>query len=162
MSWRSAFVRQARSEQEVRKLLNSAAIEYSHRLHYLQMVSEKIAKAFQVGPDDPKPPEFVHRGFVRLLQTLKSRSDIQRALGFNNKRAYEQYIASLLDLADRVERLAPSLAGVNQPNPEYPWMDVATQTVIAPVDYSFSLFDRGNTRMIKLEALLDKLLYVIA
>jgi hypothetical protein len=44
MSWRAAFPIQARSDDNVRKLLNQSKIEYSHQLHYLQMGTEKLVK----------------------------------------------------------------------------------------------------------------------
>lgn len=44
MTWREAFLNQARSDAEIRRLLNRERTEYSHQLHYLQMVTEKLAK----------------------------------------------------------------------------------------------------------------------
>lgn len=157
MSWRDAFLRQARSEHEVRRRLNDASVEYSHRLHYLQMVTEKLAKGLQSKPDDPDAPETTHSGFVRLLQTLKGRRTIRRQLGFSDAAIFRRFIDSLLDLAERVERLAPAAAGLAAPNPEYPWRDPKTGLVHAPADYSFGLFDPRAPKMIKLERLLDEL-----
>lgn len=63
---------------------------------------------------------------VRLMQTLKGRPMVRRQLRFEDAIVFKQYIDSLLDLADRVERLAPRAAGTSQPNPEYPWGDPAS------------------------------------
>ena len=159
MSWRSAFLRQARREQEVRRRLNDPAVEYCHRLHYLQMVSEKLAKGFLTREGAAEPPAPTHLAFVRLLQVLKSRRDIRERLGYD-AHTFKVYIDSLLQLANRVEQLAPSAAGFTQPNPEYPWRDVATGQVLAPVDFAFPLFDPRDPKMIKLEKLIEWLVEV--
>jgi hypothetical protein len=157
MNWREAFFRQASSDHLIRQRLNTPAVEYCHRLHYLQMMTEKLAKAFLTGPDDQEPPQFSHVMFVRLLRVIRGRPDMRRVLGYSDSAAFRQFIDSLLPLADQIQRLAPSVAGTTQPNPEYPWKPAADQDVIAPADYAFPLFDPRAPRMIKLETLLDRL-----
>jgi hypothetical protein len=160
MNWHEAFLRQARSDEAVRRRLNDSVTEYSHRLHYLQMVTEKLAKAFQVGPRDSDPPSVTHRAFVRFLQTLKSNRDIQRQLGYDDGRVFRRFVDSLLELADRIQGLAPAMAHLTQPNTEYPWRDAAANEVLAPADYDFPQFAAGNTAMIKLEKLVRDILRI--
>lgn len=160
MSWRDAFLRQARSENDLRLRLNDPSVEYSHRLHYLQMVTEKLAKGFQADPSEADPPPTSHHALVRLMQTLKGRPTVRRQLRFDDAIIFKQYIDSLLDLADRVERLAPSAAGTSQPNPEYPWRDPVTGAVSAPVDFDFPFFDQCDAKMIKFEKLIDQLVRI--
>lgn len=158
MTWREAFLRQARSEHQLLRRLNDPEVEYSHRLHYLQMVAEKLAKGFQCDPDAKDPPPTTHNAFVRLLQTFKGRPDLRKQLGYTDASVFRAFIDSLLGLAAQIERLAPSLAGT-QPNPEYPWVD-SSGDVIAPVDFEFPLFDPRDPKMIKMERLLDALVRI--
>jgi hypothetical protein len=158
MTWRIAFIRQARSDDKVRQLLNRPDVEYSHRLHYLQMTSEKLAKGLMATDQDP-PPQ-THRMLVRILQILKGRPEYRKKLGFSDAAKFRRYIDSPLVTAELVERLAPSIAGMNQPNPEYPWQDVPTRLVRTPIDFDFALYDPGNSQMAKLERLITDLLRI--
>ena|SRR6266508_1422040 len=157
MNWREAFFAQARSEHVLRRQLNNAQVEYSHQLHYLQMVCEKLAKAYAAHPSSHEPPTTSHLAFVRLLQSLKSRPDARRQLGYEDSTVFRRFIDSLLPLAEKIERLAPNLAGLTSPNPEYPWRE-PTGDVRAPVDYAFPEFDAKSAQMIKLERLIEALI----
>jgi hypothetical protein len=157
MNWRDAFLRQARSDQMVMDRLNAPGVAYCHRLHYLQMVSEKLAKALLCRSDDAASPPRTHIALVRMLQVLKSRHDVRRKLGFTEATIFKRYVDSLLDLAARIEGLAPALAGLHQPNPEYPWEDQTIHRVIAPADFAFADFDPKKPAMLKLQQLLRDL-----
>jgi hypothetical protein len=157
MNWKAAFLVQARSEDLIRRRLDDPAVEPSHRLHYLQMVTEKLAKGLLATDADSGPPTPVHRAFVRLLQTLKDRSDIRRRLGFSDRVSFRRFIVSLLSTAEQIENLAPSAPGFTRPNPEYPWLDPATGQVQAPCDYLFPLLNPRNRKMIQLESLIGSL-----
>ena len=158
MSWRAAFLRQATSENAIRRQLNTAQAEYSHQLHYLQMVTEKLAKGLLASPEDTNPPAPVHGALVRLLQSLKGQPHLRKQLGYNDPAIFRRFINSLLDLAASVEQLAPSAAGFDRANPEYPWRDKISSQVLAPIDFRFDAFDARNPQMIKLEALVGQLL----
>ena len=158
MGWHEAYLIQARGEHAILKKLARPEIEYSHRLHYLQMVTEKLAKAMLTPPGSSTPAPTSHLMFVRMLQVLKARPEIRRQLGFNDSAIFKSYIDSLLDLAAKIERLSPDQAGLNQPNPEYPWQDPATHQVRAPVEYDFPEFDPRDPKMIKIDRLIDDLL----
>ncbi len=157
MSWKSAFLAQAASDNRVRRYLRSPQIEYAHRLHYLQMVSEKLAKGWLADANDPNPPVPTHAGFVRLLQTLKGRPDVRRYLGMPAASVFKAYLDSLLDLAAQVESLAPSAAGFGRPNPEYPWRDPTSGAVLVPAEFPFPAFHPRDPRMVKLDRLIDDL-----
>jgi hypothetical protein len=158
MTWRDAFFLQAQREHGVRKLLNEARVEYSHQLHYLQMVTEKLAKAYAAAPGSNTPPPTTHAAFVRLLQTTKGRPDLRRQLGYADTASFREFIDSLLPLADRIEQLAPNFAGTTNPNPEYPWRDAHANEVIAPVQFDFAEFSPRSPQMIKLERLVEALI----
>jgi hypothetical protein len=161
-NWRKAFLRQARSENAVRHRLNHPRVEYSHRLHYFQMVAEKLAKGLTVDPDSHEPPPTSHQSLVRLLQMLKGWSHIRNQLGYKDANTFRSFIDSLLSIAEQIERLAPSGVRLTEPNPEYPWMDPATAIVRAPCDYSFEAFGHQNWKVAKLSDLIDSLLRITA
>jgi hypothetical protein len=159
MTWREAFLAQARGDATVRQILNQAKVAYSHQLHYLQMVTEKLAKALMCKQN--APPKASHSAFVNGLRNLKGRPDIRRKLGYDNKESFYAFINSLLPLADKLERLAPTFAGFTQPNPEYPWQSTGSGAVIAPVDFEFEEFDPRLPQMVKMDNLIRQLLDVL-
>jgi hypothetical protein len=138
--------------------LAGAGVEICHRLHYLQMITEKLAKALLTprGGDEPAPT--THMMFVQMLQSLKRRPEIQERLGYRTVSTFRNYIDSLLDLAGKIERLSPNLAGLSRPNPEYPWRDKAAKRVWAPAEFEFPELDSTQPRMLKMHRLVDDLL----
>lgn len=157
MDWKTAFAVQARSDNEIRKILNKNGVPYCHQLHYLQMAAEKLAKSMLCRAGSSTPPSFTHKGFVTVLRTLESDPGVVRFLGFGGKKpAFKTLIRSLVPLANAIEQLAPNLAGQFGPNPEYPW-ESGTQ-IEAPCQYAFSGFDPRNVAMTKLIWILDRLL----
>ena len=101
-----------------------------HGLHYLQMATEKLAKAyFQTLPKK-------HLGLMKLLTALATNTKAVRALGFATLADLDAWVTSIAAVGDAVEKLAPACAGVGA-NPEYPWPPGAETT--APVDHSFQV-----------------------
>lgn len=142
MTWRTAYFTQAQNDYDVfREFKGRTDIAMCQKLHYLQMATEKLAKAFLSSATGGRPPR-VHTALVRFLKMSKGRPDIRRRLGYagKNSPAYCSYIDSLLDVAGRIERLAP-VGGQERPNPEYPWEDDNGE-VVCPVDYCFPEFGR--------------------
>ena len=159
MSWKKAFLAQARSDYAVLQRLSNPPSEYCHRLHYLQMTTEKLAKAWLIGRDDEAPTP-THIAFSRMVQTLKMRPDVRRALRFVHTAAYKRFLNSLLELAVQIEKLAPVSAGMEKPNPEYPWKDITSGTIVAPADFAFPDLDWKNPKMQKIDALIRHLLRI--
>ncbi len=160
MDWHDAFREQARSDHVILGRLADPAVEYCHRLHYLQMTAEKLAKSLLTPPGSAAPPPTSHAAFVRMLQVLKARPEIRRQLGFDDAAQFKSYIDSLLDLAGKIEGLAPAQAGLTHPNPEYPWGDVSTDQVQVPARFAFPEFDPRKPKMIKIHQLLRDLLRI--
>ena len=158
MTWREAFLRQARHERTVWRRLNVEKFDIGHQLHFLQMVTEKLAKGFLTAPSSSGPPKFSHKSFVRFLQTLKSMSYLREMLGYTNAESFNAFIDSLLPLAEKIENLAPALAGSTKPNPEYPWKDATTGQIFVPAEFDFPEFDPNKPQLIKLEHLIGSLL----
>ena len=158
MSWRTAFLAQARSDNDLRKFLNRSQVPYSHQLHYLQMAAEKLAKGFMTSPTATDPPGFSHAAFVSCLRALKGRPEIRRQLGYASVSAFSSFIDSLLPFADQVERLAPTFAGQTKPNPEYPWQPTPAHEVAVPAEFDFPELKPNTIKIIQLVDLINKLL----
>jgi hypothetical protein len=124
-------------------------IPLCHKLHYLQMTTEKLAKGFET-PHGGVEYKHTHDAFKRFVQTAKLRSEIQVAYGFDRSSQGKQNFAaitkSLESIAKAIEDLSPE--GDPHPNPEYPWF--ANQQVYSPLDYPFEELNLSSPRMIKL------------
>ena len=158
MGWRSAFLSQARSDNEVRRLLNKAGQPYCHELHYLQMSAEKLAQAFMVDDTVSEAPELTHSAIVKFLRVLKTQPQLWRRMGYRDRGSFVALIDSLLPMAQFIQDLAPSIAGTTHPNPEYPWQIVHLQTVVSPCEFTFHEIARYKIQMIKFDSLIEKLL----
>lgn len=117
------------------------------------MVTEKLGKSYFWRTGEPPPKS--HISFVRFLQALDDRPEpdltrIAKLPGFGRVRDFENWIRTITPIAYELEHIAPSLAGNNGPNPEYPWLQVAP--VHAPASYDFrvwtKLTDTGRGRQL--------------
>jgi len=118
---------QCRSDHEVAILLRRNAALACHQLHYLQMTTEKLAKAYFWRSGNP--PRRTHVGFVQFMRALGGVQQSQRprvinALGFGTWTEFQTWIRRTLPMIYDLERLAPDLAQ-DGPNPEYPWPHAA-------------------------------------
>lgn len=136
-----AFWDQASSDHAMFRLLSEHDQPVCHKLHFLQMCAEKLAKAYFFGTLTP-PDLDSHAVIVKFLRAIASGSEIRKAFGIDPRRAFKAHVESMLPLAEALERLAPALAG-DGPNPEYPWP--RHNPVIAPVNHSFALWQMLQT-----------------
>lgn len=132
--------RQACSDLEIWRLLRTQRVAACHQPHYLQMVAEKIAKAYfwRSGLALPKS----HAGLVQFMRRLSAanlaeRATIAAAFTFHRHSDMQQWINANLPLAYQLERLAPALA--LGPNPEYLWPSDAPQH--APATHQFAIWN---------------------
>lgn len=132
-------------------LLNSQSAATCHRLHYLQMSTEKLAKGFQSDPTTNSRPIRSHKAFVRFMQLAKSRPELRNRYGRSSDQ-FAAMIDSLLPLARRIEELAPA-GDQDAPNPEYPWEDGGVIRV--PVESAFADIDFTSPQMLKLLRFLE-------
>jgi hypothetical protein len=133
---------QTKSDHGILVLLRKQGGAACHQLHYLQMVTEKLAKAYFWRTGAPPPRN--HAGFVQFLRSLGGvpqarRQLVASTLGFTLFADLQMWINSILPLAYDLERLAPALAN-DGPNPEYPWPHIAPTN--APVHFSFDVWNR--------------------
>ena len=140
MTWREAYFEQAKSDFRQFQKLNEESAELCHQLHYLQMATEKLAKAHRCPPGNT-PPAMVHNMFVRFLQTCRRMPQLQDAMGFAKARGFPDYVDHLLPKAQQIEELAPAGGAYARPNPEYPWQPPGVPNVESPLKYGFAHLD---------------------
>ena len=114
---------QAKSDYDIFELLKSQDKAQCHQLHYLQMVTEKLAKGYFWRSGTPPPQR--HVAFIKFLRALggvqqSQRSQVIKALNFTNFEGLQDWIRRIDPLAYSLEHLAPALSN-DGPNPEYPW-----------------------------------------
>ena len=131
---------QAQSDFEILKRFRSqGGVSPCHVLHYLQMCTEKIAKAYAWRGN--RPPGFTHMGFVEFLKLLANQRNAQKRekiagiFGYKKFSEFQGRIHSTAPLSHAIERLATALAN-DGPNPEYPWPHAAPQ--YAPMAFEFA------------------------
>ncbi len=134
--------RQAQSDLALYIQLRRAGAHECHVLHYLQMATEKISKAYlwRSGHAPPKS----HTGFIRFLKALLDRRAgelewIAKTLGFGRREDLDKWVSSVQILAYSLQNIAPAEAR-NGPNPEYPWPHEAP--VHCPSDHKFALWSQ--------------------
>ena len=114
---------QARSDHEIFLHLRRVGAHECHLLHYLQMTTEKLSKAY-LWRSGNSPPR-THTGFIRFLKALLDRrraelNRIARSLGFGRRKDLENWVTNVQPLAFAIQNIAPAEAQ-DGPNPEYPW-----------------------------------------
>ena len=139
-SYQQVWWQQAKSDHDAFVLIRGRGVAQCHSLHYLQMVTEKIAKAYFWRSGSPPPQS--HAGFVQFLRFLgqirtSDRDRIANLFTFQRFADFQNWIRAVLPLAYDLERLAPALAN-NGPNPEYPWPHANPQ--FAPVNHKFAIW----------------------
>ena len=136
-AWANGFVRQARSDWGVYRLLAASSVPPCHALHYLQMACEKVAKAYRCRDTPANVDELQqhHVGFTRFMRAFLLSPAIAR--DYEGQAARLREIAKAANqLAKEIERLAPAVDREARPdNAEYPWPQ--GDHVIVPCDYSF-------------------------
>jgi hypothetical protein len=139
-SYQELWWQQAKSDHDAFVILRGEGIAECHSLHYLQMVTEKIAKAYFWRSGSPPPRS--HAGFVQFLRFLghvrqNDRHRIANLFSFNRFAGFQNWIRTILPIAYDLERLTPDLAN-DGPNPEYPWPHAQPST--APVNHNFAVW----------------------
>lgn len=148
--WRTAFLRQARSDYALFQTLRTQDdVPLCHKLHCLQMATEKLAKALQTPPG--RRPDRTHTAFASFVQTATTNPQLRRISRYQNRAQYRAALSSLLPLAQSLEDLSPE--GPDHPNPEYPWEQ--NGQVVSPLDYAWTGFQLQSPAMIRLLQFLD-------
>lgn len=144
--WALAYAAQARSDFAVYKILVQLnSIEDCHRLHYLQMACEKIAKAYRLRDTEASVEQSLtsHRAFSNFIVIYCRATEVVKRYKGRNKLLLRITRTAKL-LARDIERLAPAIDRENTPqNAEYPWLD--NGKIISPCQYDFSSLWRLQT-----------------
>ena len=131
---------QAQSDHAALVVLRRAGVHDCHLLHYLQMVCEKLAKAY-LWRSGTAPPRS-HVGFMRFLRALMGRNGadlrrIAKVFEFARPRDMDAWVRQIGPLAYELQNLAPAEAN-DGPNPEYPWPHESPAE--CPAEHQFTLW----------------------
>ena len=149
-----ALLRQARSDFQVFELLQDRhrnEVPECHPLHYLQMVTEKLAKAAFIALGAPVGDRHSHIAFSLVPQHL-CRRDVARALGWEDFRRYQAFLRWAAPLFREIDELHPGVGPQHPgggpqegPNVEYPWRTPGAAGDAlwkAPADHTFGLLEK--------------------
>ncbi len=158
-TWKEAFFKQAQSDFTMMlNLEEQPGSNFCHRLHYLQMASEKLAKSYLC--NGLEPPQFVHQALVRFIRYESIHAKLRWLLPRLSAAQYRLAMKELLPIAERIEALAPE-RDASRPNPEYPWLfpGATPDSVTVPAEYAFGEFDaKKDIRLMRFINYLKKLL----
>ncbi len=133
--------KQSVSDYAVFETMRSNGVHPCHALHYLQMATEKIAKASFWSRNTA--PALSHVGFVSFLRRLNSirrekRSHIAALFGFPSFASFEAWLPTATSIGREIEKVSPAVMP-DGPNSEYPWPhENPTQY---PAGYWFPIWD---------------------
>jgi len=149
--WIRAYALQALSDLEVRELLANNGFSRCHRLHYLQMASEKVCKAYLIRENGRENVKNSHAYVQYTLPKLA-----QYFYGLESTSAAPIWLmAGIKRFARQIELLAPACVdgGARPDNSEYPWIDSQGDVQI-PCQYPFPDFDDSDRIVVKIIQLL--------
>jgi hypothetical protein len=135
-----AFATQGRADWEVYKHLSALtkpSFPQCHALHYLQMATEKIAKAYRIRDTTADVDELVrhHTGFVEFINQF-FRCETIRDEYREHAAALHALQRNATILAREIEKLAPATDRLASPeNAEYPWE--RDDVILVPCAFSF-------------------------
>jgi hypothetical protein len=152
-AYATAFIAQARSDWLAYRVLEQSGIAVCHHLHYLQMVCEKVAKAYRLRDTESPLDDLVskHTGFSKFISAFSAAVLKDEYVG---KSAQLQVLMqSSRSFAREIEKLAPAIDRSTAPeNAEYPWE--RDGRVIAPCEFGFPslalLREAGGRAFLKL------------
>lgn len=135
--WMNAFLEQARSDWQAYLLVDHSPLPPCHAMHYLQMSTEKFAKAaLLAGGMKPDELRNSHLAFTKFLRLAFRNLNLRLEMGMSGAQS-RMHFAHALSLADAIERLAPALSGGGV-NAEYPW-ESPDEIVHTPATHLFAL-----------------------
>src|SRR5271167_1318154 len=100
------YLVQARSDWSIFQLLKRQAV--CQQLHYLQMVTEKLGKAFFWR--GPGAQNLGHAAFSRFVRAIAANRRVAELIGFPDIASFREWCNDISNLAYTLERLVPALA----------------------------------------------------
>jgi len=146
--WARSYAKQALSDLRAREVLVRADTEKCHRLHFLQMATEKVCKAYLTKTNGHDKVRKSHAYVARNLPII-ARHFYTAANDDNQIARWE--ISQIRRLAHEIQVLAPACddGDVRRDNSEYPWEDGKGEIHI-PCEYSFPNIDDGARTIVRL------------
>jgi hypothetical protein len=146
--WDAAYLRQAESDFRVFLLVKDREeVEACHKLHYLQMATEKLAKAFLSFRTQGRRQPSVHDVLILFVKATIKYAPVARAFRMASLSDYGEYVRqNILPVTAELQDLYPK-GSEDKPNVEYPWE--ANGQLYTPTDYSFGNLEIGGDRMKK-------------
>ena len=136
--WARAYARQAGADLDTWELLQEMEpVPDCHRLLFLQMSCEKLAKAHLCGSgSDPRDLQTSHAYIAKNLHLIVRQEAVESGL---KSRRVALIVRHAKHLAYEIELLAPAVrrGGQRPDNCEYPWEDAAGRLHL-PLDWSFT------------------------
>jgi hypothetical protein len=135
-----AFAAQGRSDWEVYKhlaALTKPSLSQCHALHYLQMATEKIAKAYRIRDTAADVDDLVrhHTGFVEFVNQFFRCEQIRDECRERDA-ALHALQRNATTIAREIEKLAPATDRLASPeNAEYPWE--RDEQILIPCKFGF-------------------------
>ncbi len=128
------------------------ALHDCHRLLFLQMACEKLAKAYVIAAE---PQARLGHDALMRLPGLVRRREVARALGYGSTQSFTSFLDRLRPTLQEIASLSPSVRadgrGIDPArrdevaNVEYPWA-VREDEWLAPSDARFDLLPRLRRR----------------
>ena len=146
--WARAYAKQALSDLDARETLALAGADKCHRLHFLQMATEKVCKAHLTSRNGHENVRKTH-GYIEKNLPIIARLFYSRVNSANQMAMWE--IKHIEKIAREIELLAPACddGGTRQDNTEYPW-EGPRRDVQVPCAYSFPNIDDESRVIVRL------------
>jgi hypothetical protein len=148
--WARAYARQALSDLDAREKLSIDGADKCHRLHFLQMASEKVGKAHLISANGR---DKVRRSHAYVEKNLPIIARVFYGKTNAEARMTQWETAQIKKIAAEIELLAPGRSdeSTRQDNSEYPWED-AQGRIRVPCEYNFPNVDDSveNKAIVKL------------
>ncbi len=133
---------QAQSDYSIFEMLRGKGVNPCHPLHYLQMSTEKLAKASFWSSGTPPPS--MHTGFAAMLRRFGSvpahkQAVVLNVFEFNTYEGYQAYLRAAIPLARAIEQVSPNVVK-DSVNSEYPWPHADPKH--CPVEWNFDVWEQ--------------------
>lgn len=159
-NWAKAYARQALSDLNAREVLVAAGAEKCHRLHFLQMATEKSCKAYLTANNGHDQVRKTHAYVARVLPILARHF---YALENDGTSMASWELSQVRKLAREIEVLAPACddGDTRNDNTEYPWLDTKGE-IRTPCEHTFSGLDDGSRSIVRLIKLIRSAAYSLS
>lgn len=164
MTWKTAFLRQARADLTAYSRAVAAGDRASGIFH-LASAGEKVAKAFSPESLRNDSPKLSHSALRQFIVEIGLSPLTLRTAGYANIASFAKVKPGLVATATYLEATSPALAnrraegdrthtrwGGRGVNTEYPWAEAGG--VVAPCDYAFSEPELSPVALTRLAELL--------